>query len=390
MSLSAGPLAAERRPREDAIRVMVVDDSVVVRGLVSRWLAEEPELAVVAALRHGRQAVDEIARHAPDVVVLDVEMPEMDGLTALPLLLKATPGVAVIVASTLTRRNADISLRCLSLGARDYVAKPETNSGVTTSSDFRREIVDKVKTLGAAVRRRRAGRAAAASPAAASVRPQVLEARQANLGAEARRFSLRPFSAVQPRLLAIGSSTGGPQALMDVLKACKPIFPRVPVVITQHMPATFTAILAEHLARVAGVEAHEATEGEPLRANRIYVAPGGLHLSLARAGDQVVAKLGDGPAVNFCKPAVDPLFDSVAAIYGPAALAVVLTGMGHDGAKGAAAIVAAGGSVLAQDEATSVVWGMPGAVAQAGAACAVLPLDQIAPKIVQLVAGARV
>lgn len=369
---------------------MVVDDSVVVRGLVSRWLDEDPDITTVAALRNGRVAVDEVTRHEPDVVVLDVEMPEMDGLTALPLLLKARPGIAVIVSSTLTRRNADISLKCMSLGARDYVAKPETNAGVTTSMDFRRDIVTKVKALGAAPRDRRLrGGAHRATPTAASSRPAVLQARASNLGPQAPRISLRRFSTAAPRIVAIGSSTGGPQALMEVLKHCAPIFQRVPVVITQHMPVTFTAILAEHLAKATGIEAHEARDDEVLQPRRIYVAPGGLHMTLARQGEAVVTQLRDGAPVNFCKPAVDPLFDSVAHVYGASTLALVLTGMGSDGAKGAVTIADAGGSVIAQDEATSVVWGMPGATAQAGAAAAVLPLDQIAPRIVQLVTGVR-
>ncbi len=390
MSLPAAhsPLAA--RDKAGAIRVMVVDDSVVVRGLVSRWLDEEPDIATVAAVRNGRVAVDEIARNEPDVVVLDVEMPEMDGMTALPLLLKARPGVVVIVVSTLTRRNADVSLKCLSLGARDCVAKPETNSGVTTSADFRRDIVAKVKALGAKPRDRRLREGAHhGTPTTASARPAVLQARASNLGTEAPRISLRRFSSAAPRILAIGASTGGPQALMDVLKLCGPVFQRVPVVVTQHMPVTFTAILAEHLARATGVEAREAHDDEALRAQRIYVAPGGLHMTVARSGEGVVARLRDGASVNFCKPAVDPLFESVAQIYGATALALVLTGMGSDGAKGAVAVADAGGSVIAQDETTSVVWGMPGATAHAGAAAAVLPLDQIAPRIVQLVTGVR-
>jgi len=378
----ARPAAADA----PAIRVMIVDDSVVVRGLVGRWLDEEADVKVVGTLRNGRQAVDEIARLDPDVVVLDVEMPEMDGLEALPLLLKAKPGVVVIMASTLTRRNAEVSLKALSLGARDYVPKPETNSGVTTSTDFKRDIVAKVKALGAKVRDRRLARASQPAPRPV---PHAAPAHAAHGAHEPHKFTLRPFSSASPRILAIGSSTGGPQALIEVLKAIGPVFPRMPVVITQHMPPTFTAILAEHLMRASGIEAHEAREGEVLHASRIYVAPGGVHMVLARCPEGAQVRLLDTAPVNYCKPAVDPLFDSVAAIYGSSALAVVLTGMGSDGAKGAGQIAHAGGSVIAQDEATSVVWGMPGATAQSGVAAAVLPLASIAPKIVQLCTGAR-
>jgi two-component system chemotaxis response regulator CheB len=202
-------------------------------------------------------------------------------------------------------------------------------------------------------------------------------------------FSLRPASAVTPRFLAIGSSTGGPQALMEVMKNLGPVFQRVPVVVTQHMPPTFTAILAEHLARAANVPAAEAKDGDALRPGRILVAPGGLHMTVAKGPEGPVIRLVDSPPVNFCKPAVDPLFESVSAVYGAATLAVVLTGMGADGAKGGVVIANAGGTVLAQDEATSIVWGMPGATAHAGACAAVLPLPHIAPKILQLVAASR-
>jgi two-component system chemotaxis response regulator CheB len=382
--------AAPALSRPDAIRVMVVDDSVVVRGLVARWLEEDKDIVVVGTPRNGKIAVESVARLDPDVIILDVEMPEMDGLEALPLLLRAKPGIAVIMASTLTRRNAEISLKAIQLGARDYVPKPEGNAGVTTSTDFRREIVEKVKALGNRQRNRRpvAAPVTGAAPATARLAAASPSSRPAAVSDAAGRMVLRPFSTVVPRILAIGSSTGGPQALMDMLKACPSIFARVPVVITQHMPPTFTAILAEHISKAVGIDAQEAREGEPLRANRIYVAPGGLHMVLAR-GAETVIRLLDTPPVNFCRPAVDPLFESVAAIYGPATLAVVLTGMGHDGARGAGHIANAGGTVIAQDEATSVVWGMPGATAQSGVAAAVLPLPSIAPKIVQLVTGVR-
>jgi two-component system chemotaxis response regulator CheB len=395
MSLAPAPAAVPKKP-PNAVRVMVVDDSVVVRGLVSRWLEEDEGIAVVASARNGRQAVDDIAKAEPDVVVLDIEMPEMDGLTALPLLLKARPGVAVVMASTLTRRNAEISLKALSLGARDYVPKPEGNSGVATSHDFRREIVEKVKALGAAGRDRRL-RSGAATPSAtqsavASMRAAVGTAFAKPAPLETKHpstFALRPVSAVPPRVLAIGSSTGGPQALMEVLKHLGPVFQRVPVLVTQHMPPTFTAILAEHLTRATNVPAAEAKDGEAPRPGRILVAPGGLHMTLVKGADGPHVRLVDGPPVNFCKPAVDPLFESVAAVYGASTLALVLTGMGADGAKGGVIVASSGGTVLAQDEATSVVWGMPGATAQAGACAAVLPLPNIAPKILQLFAATR-
>jgi two-component system chemotaxis response regulator CheB len=200
---------------------------------------------------------------------------------------------------------------------------------------------------------------------------------------------LRPFAPTPPRVLVIGSSTGGPQALTSVLSNLRGLIPRVPVLITQHMPPTFTTILAEHIARAAGCPAHEGIDGEPVVAGTIYVAPGGKHMQAARRDNGVFIALDDGPLVNYCKPAVDPLFRSAARTWGTAVLALVLTGMGSDGAKGGAEITAQGGSVIAQDEASSVVWGMPGAAAHAGICSAVLPLDQIAPKIVRLFSGER-
>jgi two-component system chemotaxis response regulator CheB len=387
---SAAPVASTPTTAgADPIRVMVVDDAVVVRGLVTRWIDEEPGLKVVASLRTGREAVDQLERCNPDVVILDIEMPVLDGLTALPLLLAKKRDLVVIMASTLTRRNAEISIKALSLGAADYIPKPETNREVTTSATFRRDLIEKVRTLGG--RRRRPGPAAArAVPAAEAPRPGVTRLREVPAPAPAAHtYKLRPLNPTPPRVLVIGSSTGGPQALTTVLSHLGPLATRIPILITQHMPPTFTAILAEHLARASGRPAHEPQDGEAVTAGTIYVAPGGRHMTVARRGGVPVIALNDGPMVNFCKPAVDPLFSSAAQVWGNSILAVVLTGMGSDGAHGAGDIVAAGGNVIAQDEATSVVWGMPGAAAQAGVCTAVLPLDQIAPKIVRVFAGER-
>ncbi|MCE1238120.1 MAG: chemotaxis response regulator protein-glutamate methylesterase [Hyphomicrobiales bacterium] len=396
MAFTAG--AATMRPQTtttDPVRVMVVDDSVVVRGLIGRWIDEDPALAVVASHRNGKLAVDDVARSNPDVVVLDVEMPEMDGITALPLLLKAKPGLVVVMASTLTRRNAEISLKCLSLGAADYVPKPESNSGVTTSTDFRNEVVQKVKALGQRAMAR-AGRHVRPSepmvrPSASPI-PSATAARPTAAPASAGRQAggaMRPYSSLTPKVLLIGSSTGGPQALTKLFADIGSSIVNLPVLITQHMPATFTAILAEHLTKASGRRAAEGVHGEPLMPGRIYVAPGGKHMVIGKQGMDTCVLLNDQPPVNFCKPAVDPLFDSAVPIYGASILACVLTGMGHDGAAGAKRIADAGGSVIAQDEETSVVWGMPGAVAQAGAAAEILPLDQIGPKITRIVGGRR-
>jgi two-component system, chemotaxis family, protein-glutamate methylesterase/glutaminase len=396
MSLAVS--VASTAPAPAPIRVMVVDDAVVVRGLVSRWIGEEPGLEVVASLRTGRQAVDQVERANPDVVILDVEMPDLDGLSALPLLLEKKRDLVVIMASTLTRRNAEVSLKALSFGAADYIPKPETNREVTTSASFRRELIEKIRQLGG--RRRRpvpAGAVQARRPVAVPEAP-VRPVSEARVGAEIvpvappavhPAIKLRPFSPIAPRVLLIGSSTGGPQALTTLVSRIVPVIDRVPVLITQHMPPTFTTILAEHLARAAARPAREPTDGEAVVPGTVFLAPGGRHMRVAKRDGRVVIALDDGPPVNFCKPAVDPLFHSAVDVWGNATLAVILTGMGSDGTRGAGDIVAHGGSVVAQDEATSVVWGMPGSAAHAGVCSAVLPLEQIAPKVVRLFQGDR-
>lgn len=409
--MSATPSASASRN----VKVMVVDDSVVIRGLIGRWIGEDSALTLVGSHRNGRLAVEDIAKSQPDIVVLDIEMPDMDGLTALPLMLKAYPKARVIMASTLTRRNAEISLKALSLGAADYVPKPETNSQITTSKEFRTELINKIKGIGGipsgpaagGATQFRASRAAAggatagrpmmarrgaAAPAGtrAGAAPRAgAAAPMRAAGTAAGGIQLRQFGSARPRALLIGSSTGGPQALEKLLGEIGAQMKSVPILITQHMPVTFTAILADHLGRASGLPSAEAKDGEVVKNGQIYVAPGGKHMELAKQAGQVVIKLTDGPPVNFCKPAVDPFFETAAQVYGAAALGLILTGMGHDGAAGAQHLVDAGASVIAQDEATSVVWGMPGAAAQAGVCAAVLPLPQIGSKVTRLFRGER-
>jgi two-component system, chemotaxis family, protein-glutamate methylesterase/glutaminase len=366
---------------ERRIRVMIVDDAVVVRGLFSRWVEAEPDLEVVASLRTGREAVNQVERVSPDVVVLDVDMPELDGIAALPLLLEKRRDLVIIMASTLTRRNAEISLRALSLGAADYIPKPATNREVTGSPTFRRELIEKIRNLGLRARRFRPGLLPLQG-----VEPAIAPRYKPRPSTE-RPITLRAMPATPPRVLVIGSSTGGPQALNVIVAQIGGVLDRAPVLITQHMPPTFTAIMAEHLARTAHRPVREALDGEEIAVGTIYLAPGGRHMTAKRVDGTAVIAIDDGPLVNFCKPAVDPLFSSAAEVWGPKVLALVLTGMGSDGLRGAQTIVAAGGSILAQDEATSVVWGMPGQVAHAGVCSAVLPLGEIAPRLQRLFAG---
>ena len=345
----------------DAVRVMVCDDSAVIRGAVARMLDADLGVKVVARVSNGQLAIDELKRTPVDVLVLDIEMPVMDGMTALPLLLRADPGLKVIMASTLTTRGADVALRALRLGAADYVPKP---SAVTGDETFRRELVEKVKGLGRMRRR-------VAQPARDMV-----------------GLRLRPAAIVPPRLLAVGSSTGGPQALFTLVQGLGGML-NVPVVLTQHMPATFTPILAEHISKLGGMPCAEAKDGETLSPGRIYLAPGDRHLLIGatRAGFQ--ARLSSDPPENFCRPSVDPMLRSASAACDGRVLVAMLTGMGQDGLAGTRRVIDAGGSAVAQDEATSVVWGMPGAVAQAGLCHAVLPLPRIAPKLLEMLRMAR-
>ncbi|WP_407187559.1 chemotaxis response regulator protein-glutamate methylesterase [Bradyrhizobium centrosematis] len=378
------------------LRVMIVDDSVVIRGLISRWVGAEHDMEVAASLRTGLEAVNQLERINPDVAVLDIEMPELDGISALPQLLAKKRDLVIIMASTLTRRNAEISFKALSLGAADYIPKPESTREASAADIFHHDLIQKIRHLGARLRRKSAIASPPLAPASLTPAPRgpVPVARPAApapvvQAPSSGSLATRPFSNQAPKVLLIGSSTGGPQALMALVTELGPVIDRFPVLITQHMPPTFTTILAEHLARSSRRPAAEAVDGEPVKPGRIYLAPGGKHMRVARSGADTVIALDDGPAVNFCKPAVDPLFTSAIDIWHGGILSVILTGMGSDGMRGGKDIVAAGGSVIAQDEASSVVWGMPGAAANAGICSAILPLNQIGAKVNRLFSGDR-
>lgn len=356
------------------VRVMIVDDAVVVRGLVSRWIGLEPDMQVVRVCKNGREAVEQFEAANPDVVVLDIEMPELDGLATLKELLARRSRTPVIMASTQTKRGAEITLKALSMGASDCVSKPDINNATGAADEFRRTLIDKIRQLG-----RRA--------VSASMPRKQLRGVSAVPKSTQTEIKLRSFSKVMPRAILVGASTGGPQALQVLLRSLAPVIDRVPVLVVQHMPPIFTATLAEHLGRFAGKPAREAINGEPLKAGLIYVAPGGKHLALIRRDHGVEVMIDDSAPIHFCKPAVDALFLSASYALDGRALAIVLTGMGSDGKKGALAIADQGGSVIAQDEATSVIWGMPGSVATAGACAAVLPIHEIGPKVARVVSG---
>lgn len=349
----------------DPIRIMVVDDSAVIRGAITRILDAEAEFKVVATVANGQMAINRLRREKVDVIVLDIEMPEMDGITALPHLLAVDPGVRIIMASTLTQRNASISIRALQAGASDYVPKPTSASGLSTG-EFRREIVEKIKGLGATRKRRPQTNA---NPNAAVLAP------------------LRKSSLAKPGILAIGSSTGGPQALSALMANLRKDL-GVPIVITQHMPPMFTNLLAEHMSKSTGWRCKEAVAGDVLTPNTAYVAPGDFHMTVIPFAGKHKIELDLNPPENFCRPSVDPMLRSVVREFGERVLTVILTGMGSDGCKGSRTVVEAGGTVLAQDEASSVVWGMPGAVARAGLCAALLPPPQLAAKVNAMFTGA--
>lgn len=404
----------------DHLTVMVIDDSLVFRGLASRWLMEVPAVGEVIKHSNAQDALKDLETSRPDVIILDVHMPGSDGFAILPIIISRLPGVPVILVTASTYENAELVAKAEASGAWQFLVKPSSTGGANTARDFRDRMIAAV--LGAADGQRpknkapgrpaaqprgtgapgqrpvgrdaqgarslsapvgRATVAATQKPRAGPVSPQA----QPNGGGD--NLQTREFSRVAPRILAIGSSTGGPRALMefvgDITQSCS----NVPIVIVQHMPDAFTALLAEHLARKSGRESRRPEEGEVARPGVIYVAPGGRHLIVDEKDRYPVFRFDDGPQINFCKPAVDPMFESVASLYKAATLAVILTGMGQDGLVGAKAVASAGGSVIAQDEASSVVWGMPGVVARAGLSSAVLPLSKIGPTVSRLLRGER-
>jgi len=336
------------------LRVLLVDDSAVVRHLVSDILRSEEGIEVAGVAENGRRGLERIEELQPDVVVLDVEMPILDGLATLRELRPRWPRLPVIMFSTLTERGAASTLSALAAGANDYVTKPGRLAGRSEAEAAVREnLVPLVRSWGRLVRTRQ------------PETPTPVVARRS------------PGRVAPPvRALVIGSSTGGPVALTNLIPALPASLP-VPVLIVQHMPTVFTRMLAERLDERSPLTVVEAVDGTALHPGTVYVAPGGIHMTVARRGTDVVVALDDSAPENSCKPAVDVLFRSTVPVWGPGTLAAVLTGMGQDGMLGAEQIVEAGGTVVAQDESSSVVWGMPGAVAKAGLASDILPLADI-------------
>ncbi|WP_300553721.1 chemotaxis response regulator protein-glutamate methylesterase [Maricaulis sp.] len=386
-------LASSSAASQSIARVLVIDDSAVARGLMTRWVEEDKDLALVGSAVDGEQGLAKATELKPDLIVLDVEMPKMDGLAALPLLLKAVPGCKIVMASTLTRRGGEVTIRALSMGAADYTPKPQAGR-LAGAEEFRQSLLGKLKALAPRpippvpssrdirpappVARTLRPSSTPAAPAAPAVRRPLTQA-PAGRGPVARMRG-------KPEIIAIGSSTGGPQALRDVIEKI-PGDARVPLVLAQHMPALFTKILGEHLTKAGKIQCKEATDKERLAPGTLYIAPGDFHMTVRKDAGGFYAVLDQSPPINFCRPAVDPLFQSVAEATNGAALGVVLTGMGHDGRDGARTLRNMGGTVIVQDEKTSVVWGMPGAVAEAGLADEILPLAEIGSAVAQRMKG---
>jgi two-component system chemotaxis response regulator CheB len=379
------------------ISVLVVDDSVVVRRLIVDALSDNPNITVVGTAANGLLAQAKIDTLKPDVVTMDIEMPQMNGIEAVRELRKRHPRLPVIMFSTLSAAGASATLEALSAGATDYVTKPSNVGSIAESiAAVREQLVPKINAL--AGRRGPSAPPSPPGPARPGLAPRAGMAPRGGSpapdvvrrgGAPTRPGPARPPG--PPRrvdIIAIGCSTGGPDALTRVLQAL-PTSLGVPIVVTQHMPPVFTRMFAERLDRSTPMTVVEAGEGMELLAGTVYIAPGDKHLVLLRRGTATVTQLSGAPPENSCRPAVDVMFRSVAALYGASAYAAVLTGMGHDGRGGAKVLRDAGAEILAQDEPTSVVWGMPGAVVGAGLADEVLPLDKIAACLVARVKVGR-
>lgn len=342
------------------IRVLVVDDAVVMRRIISEAVSQDPELELAGWASNGKLALARIPQVNPDCITLDVEMPEMDGIATVAEIRKTYPRLPVIMFSTLTERGAAKTLEALARGATDYVTKPaNVGSVVECIERLSSDLIPKIK---------------------AYANPQHPPAKATATSSAIVRKPVRRTFGSRPEIVCIASSTGGPNALTAVIPALPADFP-VPIAIVQHMPPMFTDLFAKRLDEVSGLKVREAANGDELMSGKVYIAPGGKHLEILHEGGKRVCRLSDAPPENSCRPAADVLFRSAVRVFGGEILGVVLTGMGQDGLRGCEHIVEAGGTVIAQDQASSVVWGMPGAVAQAGIADQVLPLEQIAPAI---------
>jgi two-component system chemotaxis response regulator CheB len=357
------------------LRVLVVDDSVVVRRMLARTLSTDPAIEVVATAPNGRIALSRIAQYAPDVVTLDVEMPEMNGLEMLAALRKTHPSLPVIMFSVFTESGSTATLSALAYAAVDYVTKPPSGTGTDVASKIIREdLVPKIKL-----------HLPAADGAECAVpQPKMIPASYPDV-------SIRQQAEWLTRrvdVVVIAVSTGGPNALEELLPCFPADFP-VPILIVQHMPPVFTKLLANRLAAKSRISITEASANSVLKPGHAWLAPGGSHMAVERINGEARIKISQSPPHNSCRPSADILFRSAADVFGSHVLAVVMTGMGQDGLRGCERIREVGGQILAQDQASSVVWGMPKFVAQAGLVDQILPLGQLGQEITRRVMGLR-
>jgi len=342
------------------IRLLIADDSVVMRQMLSQVLGQDPEIEVAAVAANGQIALERIAHIHPDLVLLDIVMPELDGLQAVEAIRRTDKQLPIIMVSAITETGASVTLDALARGATDYWTKPKDTGGIEGAKEcIRRELVPKIKALHRA-RQFRISVQSSARPASSRV--------------------VRPPKGSAVKIVAIGASTGGPDALAALLPNLSYRFP-VPILIAQHMPPIFTSMLADRLSAKTSLRVAECVPGELLQPGHVWIAPGDQHMVVEIQKSLIRLQTHHGPAENFCRPSIDVLFRSIASVYGPSALVVLLTGMGQDGLIGSKKIREVGGQILVQDEATSVVWGIPGSVAQAGLADAIVPLPEMALEI---------
>lgn len=379
------------------VRVAVVDDSVVVRGLLSKWLTDTLGIEVVGTFRSGREIIDALPGLQPRIILLDLDMPDMDGITALPLILAKSPNSRVIVVSSLSVHGAELTMRSLMKGATDYLPKPSSLRELSTTADFRQALIAKVLAVGGV----RTTSRAEPAPANVPIAPKpALFARNSSSGAPAMGQSapraaavvanpgMRRLDRIVPKVIVIGASTGGPQALVSLFESMPKAALRVPIVIAQHMPPIFSSIFVQHLKQHIGLPALEVSEGCILRAGQVYLAPGGNHTILRRSPDGQIclAKL-PAEARGPWRPSIDLLFSSAAEVFGKEALAIALTGMGRDGTEGARTLAKAGANIIVQDETSSVVWGIPGSIVETGLACAQQAPEKLGEIAQSLLAG---
>ncbi len=379
MTLKASALPTEEQA---PIRIMVVDDSAVVRGLISRALQNDARFNLVASASDGKMAIEVAERVQPEVILLDIEMPEMDGLTALPTLRNVAPHAKIMIVFAFNEKHAETAMQALKLGALDIMTKPSSQDAATME-DFFGTLRQKIRVLAGRSKSSPLAADSAAAIAESSASPTVVPLPTPEAEAVPAVTPSKQF--VKPYAIAIASSTGGPQALLNLFENLRQTKLTVPVFITQHMPEGFTATFAQHLAKASGIPCFEAKDNQVVQSGAIYIAPGDYHMTIVKRLHEVVIKLNQEAPENYCRPSADPMLRSLVPIYGEHLMLIVLTGMGADALAGAREVVKAGGYVVAQDRASSVVWGMPKAVVEAKLVHAELPLAEIPELIARAV-----